>query len=364
MISPFSGDSFQQPSDLEKIRGILHESLLDFETPQSDRIRLKSIIDICCQKWQSCLDGEPLDLMSVSSQLQDWLDTFDDVSPVDLSLFKSLVEIGCKNFQCALNGQPLDLRPVCPLLKEWIARSPSANDQVRPLLKAAVDAVESVLVGNKSNFKSASSEIYASTENVLDSPDWSASQRSMVKFITHVFSTILNCFFTEPLDLQSVSRLLHEWIDTSSDKYIDPSEFPADHRTIKCVADGVLTFVECVFNRPFSLQPVCDVLHKYIDTSPGLSECDKSIRKWTADAMCIGLQQMISGKLLTLFSAVPEVYPSLVNRMLSPDAQNYFRKVSSEQLANATNSNLVRVSKYKLRKRGIRVYAHFAVSEK
>ena len=179
-----------------------------------------------------------------------------------------------------------------------------------------------------------------------------------------MFCTFLNCFFTEPLDLQPVSRLLHEWIDTSLDNYIDPSEFPADHRTLKCVTDGILAFVECVFNRPLSLLPVCDVLHKYIDTSPGLSEYDKSNRKWFADVCCTGFQQILSGKLLTLFSTVPEVDYSRVNRIFSPDTQNYLRKLSSEKLTNSINSNLIRVSKYKLRKRGIRVYAHFAVSEK
>ena len=159
MIYHFPGDTFQQPFDLQKIRGILHESLEVSDKPQSERMRLKSIIDISCQKGQSFLDGEPLDLMPVSSQLQDWLDTFDDVPPVDLSLFKSLVEFGCKNFQCAFNRQPLDLQPVCPLFKEWIGHSPSVNDPVRPLLESVVDAVESVLVGNKSNFKSASSKM-------------------------------------------------------------------------------------------------------------------------------------------------------------------------------------------------------------
>ena len=360
----FPGDFSQQPFDLGKICSILLEKFELSDIPESVRPPLKSIIVFFCQKGQSFLDGEPLHLMPVASQLHDLLDTFDDVSPVDLSLFKSLVEIGCKNFQCALNGQPLDLQSVCPLLKEWIGRSPSVHKPVRPLLESIVDAVESVLVGNQSNYKSASSKIHEWVELVSYLPNCPTFLHSQLKFMADVFCTFLNCFFTKPLDLQPFSRLWGEWIETSSDKYIEESEFPVDLRKLKCVVEVILTFMECAFNRPFSLLPVCDVVHKWVGTSPGLSECDKSICKWLADVWCIRLEQILSGKLQTLFSVVPEVDPSLVNRMLSPDTETYLQKFSSEQLTNSINFHLLRVSKYQLRKHGIRVYTHFSVSEK
>ena len=349
-------DFIEQLFDLQKIRDIFLESLEFSEETQSDltRLYIRSIIDISYQTGQSFLDGQPVDLQPLCKELLGWLDTFHDVPPIDLSFFKSIIEFGCKNLQCALNGQLLDLKSACPLLRDWIDDSPSVADQKRPLYKSVVKALESVLVGNKSNFLSASKDIHDWIDNLL--PDCPASDRSLFEFMADVFCTTLNCFFAKPLNLRPVSSLLHECIDISSNEYIDPSEFLFGRRELKYVADGVLTFIECVFNRPFSLQPVCDVLHRSIDTTPGFSEIDKTLGKFVVCTFC--------KRFLRWQSISTSVDHSMHNRIVSPKLQKYLQEFSSAQLENWINSNLMQSFKHRLRKRGIRLYMRWLVPEK
>ena len=333
----------ERPFDLHELRSFLIDSLEIYGIPQSHHSSLKTLIHAACNSAQSFLDGQPLDLQPVYKILHDWLETCDSLPPADCSILKSLVNFGCRNLQFGMNGQPLDLKPICPLLKEWIGSTPSIIDEVRPLLKSLVDAVESVVNGRPSYLQLATVRIH---EYISSIPGTPASSIKLYRFAVGIFCTFLSCFFTQPLDLQPVCDLLCEWIGKSTSNYFGLPEYPIDKRTLKYLAEGVCTFLECRINKPVHFTPLCNVVNRWIDTTPNLSKSESSFRKIGAELMCI------------LMTPNPDF------SLMSPEIREYFGKVHSAQVMNSFNGNLLRFYKFKLRKRGICVYTQYSVSEK
>ena len=219
-------------------------------------------------------------------------DTFLDISKseIDRSLVKSLVEIRCKNVELGLKGQPLDLQPMCPVLQDMIAVSFDITNPFRPLLKSVVDTVESVLVGNRSDFQSVSSVIHEWIDNA---PDCSASERYLVKFIAEAFCTFLNCFFTKPLDLQPVRSLLFDFVDKPSDEFMDLCKSPAAQFITKVGIDSICMLVQSFCNSKSKIDAMSNVIREWFEKMPDLLESNQTIRKEFAYIIHIIIQDIM-----------------------------------------------------------------------
>ena len=277
-FSYHGGDIVGGPLGREIIRSGLYECLDSYHVDGRERSCLVSLGNAVIDIMLVFVTGETVDVHPLCNALQDCTDTFLDISKseIDRSLVKSLVEIGCKNVELGLKGQPLELQPMCPVLQDMIAVSFDITNPFRPLLKSVVDAVESVLVGNRSDFQSASSEIREWTDNA---PDCSASERYLVKFIAEVFCIFLNCFFTKPLDLQPVRSLLFDFVDKPSDQFMDLCKSPAAQFITKFGIDSICMLVESFCNNKSKTDAMSNKIRKWFEKMPDLLESNQTIRK-------------------------------------------------------------------------------------
>ena len=321
---------------------------------------VKSLLKAYFCNVKAYFNEEAVDLEPLSSKLQDWMDLSLEYPEIDISLLKALVEFGFRNLQFALNGQSLDLQPVCPLLRDWIAVSPSVPDIFRPLLKCAVDAVESVITGNQSGLQAASGEMHHWIEN---SSDFCTSERSFYRSLVDVFCAFLNCFFTSPLDLQSVRSLLNEYIDSGQDHFVRQYQIPMGKFVLKFMADLFCTFVECICNRPFNLKPVEELLNTWMGKMPNLLEAGPSINKSIAGILD-SIVHLIVTRPLNVLGISPDPNLACVNSFESKDMQDYFLGMWSAQVTHQKNLKKLRDLKHRLRKLRIRVYEHYVPVEK
>ena len=330
----------------------LEDEWLDFcDISDKERSCLKSLGDVTRANIQAFVSGKPVDTQPVCSSLQDWIDNFPNISELDLSLLKSLAEIGYKNLELALNGQPLDLQPVCPLLRDYVVASPDKDDSFRSLLKPVVDAVESVFIGSLSNFKSASTEIYQGIEKVSHSSNFSASVCSQLKFITDVFCTFLNCFFTEPLDLHPVIDWLHS-------NEFEIFQSPEAQFIFKFDVDVICTLVEYFCKEKSNTDPFIAMVSKWFETIPDLLESNPTISKEFAFIVHTTIQHFLV-KSLCIFAESADPGLFLANSRMSEGVQEYAMKWYSTQVIHQRNLNKLRDLRHRLRKRGIRVYEHY-----
>ena len=116
-----------------------------------------------------------------------------------------------------------------------------------------------------------------------------------------------------------MSSLLHEWIDNSCDP---DKRVPEIHPTMQYMADAVCAFVQCLFNRPFNLQPVCDVVHRWIDTTHDLSESERSVIKYFTECTFTLMRKLFNERSLVL---IPYPNPSFPESRILPEIQGFFR---------------------------------------
>ena len=258
-----------------------------------------------------------------------------------------------------LNGQQLDLQPICPVLQDLIAVCADIPDPFRPLLKSVVDAVESVLVGNQSNFQSASSEIH---EWVDKAPDHSARERSLFRFIADVFFSFLKCFFTKPLDLQPARSLLFDFVDNPSDEFVDLCKTP-EAQLIKFVVDSSCTLVESFCNKKSDTDPMSTILNKLFTWNADLFESNLTIRKEIAYVIHIIIQHFFM-ETLGMIDGLYDLDLSLASSRMSKGVQEFLIKLYSTQVMHRKNLKKLRDLRHRLRLRGIRVYEHYLPVEK
>ena len=333
----------------------LMQCLLDW-CQMSDRERScwESLGEVVIANVQEFISGKAVDLQPVCSALHNCIDISPNISELDRSLLKSLAEITCKNLQLAFNGQQLDLQPVCPLLQDWINRSQYIPDRFRPLLKSIVKAIESVLTGNQPGLQSAHYEIH---EWVDKAPDRSASQRSLFRFIADVFCASLKCFFTKPLDLESVRSLVFEWVEHPPKGFSVLCQSPGIQFLFKCFVDVLCTVVESFCNERSDTDPVSTVVEKWLERITDLLESNLTLSRDIAFFIYSTIQPLLMKPLRMSDESLTFTSPG--NSRISKIFHDYPVKLQSTQATHQKNLSTLRGLKHGLRKRGIRVYEHY-----
>ena len=171
----------------------------------------------------------------------------------DRSALKSCVDV----IHCLLNGEPVDLQPMCTEILRWVDHTRDITERyyIKPVVEIACTRLQLAFEGESIDMQ----PVYDKLQEVIEElPNINQSDRLFYKYVANISCTAVECVFRRPFSLQPMRHKLHELIDGH------PESPEVGRPFLKRMADVLCTCLECLFRRPVDLHPAWQSFHEWI----------------------------------------------------------------------------------------------------
>ena len=272
--------------DLKTVCLAMHECIdMSPNISDSSRPYAKYLGDVACANVNSYFKGEPLNIPELRTAIFDWVENSYDLNAEDLSALRSLL----KGVETMSNTPPEGLKQIRHTLEKWTQSTIRVENCNRgpfiSITRCIYTCVHSFLSGERLNLQPLSilmADILQGDYSVTH-----AERRRYVAFID-VTCCLIESVVNKPVSLQTVSSKLQESIETHLN-------LPQSIRYfVRICVDVLCTGVECLFRKPWNLDPLALVLYGWIDKFPNISSKDRANYKSITEESCKKLQSQLN----------------------------------------------------------------------
>ena len=369
--------------DLTRIKSVLGESPTKEYSALVHFVQKVALI--------SSLQGTLPDLKTVCSLVNEAVDNSPDMTDSHRYYCRYLGDVVCTNLYSWFYRQTYDWQEICRALFQWIDKyiDPDLSGLDLSVLESLVCLIPSLLRGERDGVESAFSAIrdwicethhfrfverlhllnvvralylkvqLVFQEQPFDSQPLRAFLHMLLRYLrlipsaSHLFHGLslvdVLCIAVEsgvnsrPVNFQPVILRVREWMENTPEIQ---NMHPELRNLLEYCVEFTCIFVQCMLNTPFNLKPLNELVHAWIDRTPGLSESEISDYKSEADNFFLELQSMTRKR-----TSILDVLPSSNDTSLSTRTTQF-----NDRLGKDNSLTELRVLIHTLRKRGIKVY--------